>query len=53
VTDYNQHFTYTGYSKFLNSKLHNVCSNAHLEKVIVFCLPPNSSHRTQPLDEGP
>ena len=22
------------------------------EKVIVFCLPPNSTHRTQPLDKG-
>jgi hypothetical protein len=30
----------------------NFVNKAAEEKVIVFCLPPNSIHRTQPLDKG-
>ena len=28
-------------------------NTAAQEKVLVFCLPPNTTHRTQPLDRGP
>ena len=31
----------------------SVISKAAEEKVIIFCLPPHSSHETQPLDKGP
>ena len=31
----------------------SVIAKAAEEKVIVFCLPPHSSHATQPLDKGP
>ena len=30
-----------------------VIRKAAQEKVILFCLPPHSSHETQPLDKGP
>ena len=30
----------------------NFVNKAAEEKVIVFCLPPNSTHRTQTLDKG-
>ena len=31
----------------------SVISKAAEEKIIIFCLPPHSSHETQPLDKGP
>ena len=31
----------------------SVISEAAEEKIIIFCLPPHSSHETQPLDKGP
>ena len=31
----------------------NVIRKAAEEEVIIFCLPPHTTHRTQPLDKGP
>ena len=31
----------------------SVINKAAKEKLIIFCLPPHSSHETQPLDKGP